>query len=179
MRTPKLLQLAAAAAVGAVLSAGGYALASTRSSAGPVMLVRACADRGGAHLLHMQARCDGAQQAIAWNTIAAGSPVRAWAAVDLAGGVLSGEGATVRQSGTGVYQVSVTARSCARALNNAPLVTVEDTYPPGGLVGSSFPYAWVQTHSSDEEGFTVYTGEIINGSFTLWNEGFDFEDMCR
>jgi hypothetical protein len=127
----------------------------------------------------MQARCGGAQQAIAWNTIAAGSPVRAWAAAAENGTVFSGQAATVRHTGTGVYQVAVTARSCAQALNNAPLVTVEDTYPPGGLVGSSFPYAWVQTYSSGEEGFTVYTGEIINGSFTLWNEGFDFEDMCR
>jgi hypothetical protein len=178
-----------------VLSAGGYALAaadhapadhaptitfsSDRALPAPPAPIHACADRGGAHLLHLQARCGRGQQAVSWDTTAAGSPIRAWGFAGLDGTIESGQGATVRNTGTGVYQVSVSARSCARAVNNAPMVTVNDTYPPGGLAGSSFPYAWVQTYSSDQEGFTVYTGEIVNGSFTPWDESFDFEDSCR
>ena len=92
---------------------------------------------------------------------------------------MSGQGATVRHTGTGTYQVVVTARGCAGALNNAPMVTVNDTYPPGVLVGSSFPYAWAQNYSSGDKAFGVYTGVIVNGSFTPANVSFDFEDSCR
>jgi hypothetical protein len=130
-------------------------------------------------LLHVQARCGRGQQAISWDTIGAGSPVRAWAAVDGTGGVLSGQGASVQHTGAGVYQVKVTARGCAGAVNDAPLVTVEDTYPPGVVVGSSFPYAWVQTYSSLEEAFAVHTGVIVNGSFMPADVNFNFEDSCR
>ena len=88
MRTPKIastriLQLAAAAMAGALLSAGGYALASQRSAPGPPAPIHACVDRGGSHLLHVQARCARGQQPISWDTIAAGSPVRAWGVVDV------------------------------------------------------------------------------------------------
>jgi hypothetical protein len=173
-----------------VLSAGGYALAaadhaptitftSDRALPAPPAPIHACADRGGAHLLHLQARCGRGQQAVSWDSAAAGSPIRAWASVDGEGGILSGQGATVQHIGTGDYQVAVTARSCADAVNNAPMVIVNDTYPPGVLVGSSFPYAWAQTHSSDQEAFTVYTGVIINGSFVPADVSFDFEDSCR
>jgi hypothetical protein len=173
-----------------VLSAGGYALAaadhaptitftSDRALPTPPAPIHACADRGGAHLLHLQARCGRGQQAVSWDTTAAGSPIRAWGFVGPDGTIASGQGAAVRNTGTGVYQISVSAPSCSRALNNAPMVTVNDTYPPGVLVGSSFPDAWVQTYSSDQEGFTVYTGVIVNGSFVPANVSFDFEDSCK
>jgi hypothetical protein len=93
--------------------------------------------------------------------------------------VESGQGASVRHAGTGEYQVKVTARGCVGAVNNAPLVTVNDTNPPGGVVGSSFPYAWASSFPSGEEGFTVYTGVIVNGSFTPVDMAFDFGDSCR
>jgi hypothetical protein len=184
LRTPKIahariLQLAAAGAVGALLSAGGYALASKRSSASPPAPVHACADLGGAHLLHVQARCGRGQRAISWDTTTAGSPVRAWGFVGADGIIESGQGAAVLHTGTGTYQVAVTAPGCRQAVNNAPLVTVNDTYPPGVLVGSSFPYAWVETHSSFEESFAVHTGVIVNGSFVPADVSFDFEDSCR
>lgn len=194
-RAPRILQLAAAATAGAVLSAGGYALAasnrapadrsptitftSDRSLPAPPAPIHACADRGGAHLLHVQARCGHGQQAISWDTAAAGSPIRAWGFVGLDGTIESGQGATVRNTATGVYQVSVTATSCSHAVNNAPIVTINDTNPPGGVIGSSFPYAWAWSFPSGEEGFTVYTGVIVNGSFQSVNMNFDFEDSCR
>lgn len=184
MRIPKIastriLQLVGAAMAGALLSAGGYALASSRSPASPPAPVHGCVDRGGSHLLHVQARCGRGQEAISWDTIAAGSPVRAWGFVGGDGIVESGQGATVRHTGAGVYQVKVTARGCVGAVNNAPLVTVNDTNPPGGVVGSSFPYAWASNFPSGEQGFTVYTGVIVNGSFTPVDMAFDFGDSCR
>jgi hypothetical protein len=175
----RILQLAAAGAVGALLSAGGYALASKRSPASPPAPVHACADLGGAHLLHVQPRCDRGQRAITWDTTATGTQVQAWGAVGGDGIIESGAGATVQHTGTGVYQVVVTAPGCRGALNNAPVVTVEDTNPPGVLIGSSFPYAWTQWDSSLEEGFTVYTGVIVNGSFAPADVSFDFQDSCR
>jgi hypothetical protein len=184
LRTPKIagtriLQLVAAGTAGAVLSAGGYALALQRSAPSPPAPVHGCVDRGGSHLLHVQAHCGHGQEAISWDTVAAGSPIRAWGFVNADGGVMSGQGATVRHTGTGTYQVIVNARSCAGALNHAPIVTVNDTYPPGVLVGSSFPYAWVQNYSSGDKTFGVFTGVIVNGSFAPANVSFDFEDSCR
>jgi hypothetical protein len=194
-RAPRILQLAAAAAGGAVLSAGGYALAaSNRAPAGhsptitfssdralptPPAPIHACADRGGAHLLHLQARCNRGQQSISWDSAAAGSPIRAWGFVGPDGTIASGQGAAVRNTGIGVYQISVSAPSCSRAVNNAPIVTVNDSNPPGGVIGSSFPYAWAWSFPSGEQGFTVYTGVIVNGAFQSVDMSFDFEDSCR
>ena len=72
----------------AVAGGGGYALAANRSTATHV-----CADRGGAHLLHLQARCHRGQQALSWvQTDVPVSQAALWAHIDSAGHLVDGGG---------------------------------------------------------------------------------------
>jgi hypothetical protein len=182
--TPKIariLQLAAAAAAGGLLSAGGYALASNGSTAATIHV---CADRGGAHVLHLQARCHRGQRGLAWNhagPVGAQGPagpaaVAAWAIVGDSGRVVEGQGLSVQHVSNGTYQITVTASGCAQGFN-APVVSVSDSNPPAGQSAGAFPVAWVGDTGSNQQ-FVVDTGVVVNGSFAPTDHTFNVQDAC-
>jgi len=79
-----------------------------------------------------------------------------------------------------VYNITVTAASCRHAVNNAPVVSVNDSEPPGGLGGNPgvFPVAWTEGASSFVEAFTIHTGAVLGGTFEPRDEPFNFTDSC-
>ena len=91
--------------------------------------------------------------------------MNAWAEVVFDGHVVTGAGVSIRHVGVGVYNVTVTAASCRDAGNNAPVVSVSDSEPPGGQAPTSFPVAWTMPASTGIEAFTIYTGVVVNGEF--------------
>jgi hypothetical protein len=185
IRHARIAQLAAAAAGGGLLSAGGYALAAGGSST-----IHACVDRSGGHVLHVQARCHRGQRGISWNQRgrqgatgpqgpagpAGQSPVTAWAGVNNAGTVFAGHGISAQHVSAGTYQLTATPAQCVQG-TNTPVVTVSDAYPPNGTgSATAFPVAWVQLGGVNT--FTVYTGVVGGGSFTLTDHTFDVQDPC-
>ena len=84
----------------------------------------------------------------------------------------------VGKFGVGVYNVTVTAASCRNAANNAPVVSVTDSEPPGGQAPTSFPVAWALPASTGIKAFTVYTGVVVNGGFQPRDESFGFTHSC-
>ena len=94
------------------------------------------------------------------------------------GHVVSGAGVSIRHAGVGVYNVTVTAASCRDAGNNAPVVSVSDSEPPGGQATTSFPVAWAGPVSTGIEAFTIYTGVVVSGAFQPKDESFNFTDSC-
>ena len=159
-----------------VAGGGGYALAANRSTATHV-----CADRGGAHLLHLQARCHRGQQALSWvQTGASMSQAALWAHIDGAGKVIDGGGFSVRHVATGTYSIAV--RGKCSGVFNSPVVSVVDNnppFPPNGFAfpPGAFPLAWLGNNQSGEP-LMVHTGVVANGLFTATDRDFDIQDFC-
>ena len=169
--------LVAYVAVGiAVAGGGGYALAANRSAATHV-----CADRSGARVLHLEARCHRGQQALSW--VQTGVPLSQaalWARIDGAGHMVDGAGFRVRHVGPGTYSLAVIG-ACSRVANS-PAVSVIDSnppFPPNGIAfpAGAFPVAWLGYNGAGDP-LMVYTGVVANGSFTATDRDFDIHDFC-
>ena len=183
IRHGRVVQLAAATLAGALISAGGYALAASGGST-----IHACADaRTGT--LHLQKRCHSGQRRITWNqrgpqglrgargaTGPAGtSPVAAWAVVAGDGSAVGAHGISAQHVSAGTYQLTATPTQCAQGMN-APVVTVSDSNPPAGQAAGAFPVAWVEGGGSNT--FKVITGVVVGGSFTPTDHTFNVQDPC-
>lgn len=164
----------------AIGGGGGYALAATQTTT-----IHGCVVKRTGELL-VRARCGRGQSKLTWDqqgprgkTGAAGAPGQpppsAWAIVSNAGVAEPSDGITVQRTGTGTYQVTVTAAACA-GKQNAPTVTVSDSNPPNGQTAGAFPTAWVTDTGVGP--FTVYTGIVANGSFTATDHTFNIQDVC-
>ena len=177
---------------------GGYALAASNSKT-----ITVCADKKtGVLHLKTRGRCKSSQTRVTWNQQgpqgaqgaqgATGSQGPAggqgpagpagtaatsvWANVADTGAVFSGQGISVQRSSMGTYQVTITDPTCNRE-SNAPVVTVSDSNPPAGQSAGAFPVAWFQDMGANQQ-FTVFTGVVVAGSFTLANHTFDIHDTC-
>lgn len=164
---------------------GGYALAASKTKS-----ITVCADKTTG-ILHLKThgRCERSQTRVTWNQQGpqgvpgvqgpagqAGAPAAAaWANVTNAGSVLAGQGISVQHISAGTYEVTITAPACAHG-SNAPVVSVSDTNPPGGQT-SGFPQAWFQSTAANQQ-FMVFTGVVVNGSFTATDHAFDLLDSC-
>ena len=173
LRSNVVAYLALAIAVG---SGGSYALAATTSNNGTVVV---CVDKGsGVMHLAKHPRCGRAQSRIGLSSALDRPSVNAWAVVELNGAVASGVGVRIAHAGSGVYDITVTAANCRHALNNAPVVTVNDGEPPYSSAASTFPVAWTQRAGTGFEAFTVYTGVVVGGTFQPRDESFSVTDSC-
>jgi hypothetical protein len=163
------------ALVVAVGSGGSYAIAASASNGTTAV----CVDKGSG-LMHLakHPRCGRHQTRIGLSSALDRAPVNAWAEVVFDGHVVTGAGVSIRHAGVGVYNVTVTAASCRDAGNNAPVVSVSDSEPPGGQATTSFPVAWAGPVSTGIEGFTIYTGVVVSGAFQPKDESFNFTDSC-
>ena len=164
--------LALAVAVG---SGGSYAIAASASNGTTAV----CVDKGSG-LMHLakHPRCGRHQTRIGLSSALDRAPVNAWAEVVFDGHVVTGAGVSIRHAGVGVYNITVTAASCRDAGNNAPVVSVSDSEPPGGQATTSFPVAWAGPVSTGIEAFTIYTGVVVSGAFQPKDESFNFTDSC-
>ena len=161
----------------AVAIAGGdsYALAATRN----IGTVAVCVDKGsGVMHLAKHPRCGRGQSRIGLSSALDRPAVSAWGEVVSDGHVLTGAGVSINHAGAGVYDVTVTAASCRNAGNNAPVVSVTGSEPPGGQAATSYPVAWALPASTGIEAFTVYTGVVVSGAFQPRDESFNFTDSC-
>lgn len=162
---------------------GGYAFAASKTKT-----ITVCADKGtGVLHLKTHGRCKRGQTRVTWNQQGpqgvqgpagqTGAPaVSIWAQVTNAGSPLFGQGLSVQHLSAGTYQVTVTAAACASGAN-APVITVSDTYPPGGQVAGAFPVAWYESTGSNQR-FMVFTGVVVSGSFTPTDHAFTVMDTC-
>jgi hypothetical protein len=158
------------------LGAGGsYALAASTGTSATVV----CVDKGSG-IMHLakHARCGRHQTRIGLSSALDRPAVSAWAEVVFDGHALAGAGVSISHAGVGVYNVTVTAASCRNAANNAPVVSVSDSEPPGGQATTSFPVAWTRPASTGIEAFTIYTGVVGSGGFQPRDESFNFTDSC-
>ncbi len=172
LRSNVVAYLALAVAVG---SGGSYALAATTSNG----TIAVCADKGsGVMHLAKHPRCGRHQTRIGLSSALDRAPVNAWAEVVSNGHVVTGAGVSTSHAGVGVYNITVTAASCRDAGNNAPVVSVSDSEPPGGQATTSFPVAWAGPVSTGIEAFTIYTGVVVSGGFQPKDESFNFTDSC-
>jgi hypothetical protein len=172
LRSNVVAYLALAVAVG---SGGSYALAATTSNGTTAV----CVDKGSG-LMHLakHPRCGRHQTRIGLTSALDRAPVNAWAEVVSDGHVVTGTGVSISHAGVGVYNITVTAASCRDAGNNAPVVSVSDSEPPGGQATTSFPVAWAGPVSTGIEAFTIYTGVVVSGGFQPRDESFNFTDSC-
>ena len=158
------------------------AAAVTRSRPTARAATHVCADRGGAHLLHLQARCHRGQQALSWvQTDVPVSQAALWAHIDSGGRLVAGGGLVVRHLSAGTYGIAVTG-PCSRVFNG-PAVSVVDGNPPFPTNGSvalppgAFPVAWL-AYTGGTRTFDVFTGVVVNGSFTPADRDFNLQDFC-
>ena len=159
----------------AVGSGGSYALAASASNG----TIAVCVDRGsGVMHLAKHPRCGSHQTRIGLSSVLDRPTVGAWAASNEAGDIVGGAGVSISHVRVGAYNVTVTAASCRKAANNAPVVSASDTEPPGGQASTAFPVAWTSPTSTGIEAFTIYTGVVVNGAFQPKDESFDFTDSC-
>ena len=172
LRSNVVAYFALAVAVG---SGGSYALAATASNG----TIAVCVDRGSG-IMHLasNARCGRHQSRIGLSSALDRPAVSAWGEVVSDGHVLTGAGVSINHAGAGVYDVTVTAASCRNAGNNAPVVSVTGSEPPGGQAATSYPVAWALPASTGIEAFTVYTGVVVSGAFQPRDESFNFTDSC-
>lgn len=163
------------ALVVAVASGGSYALAASASNGTTAV----CVDKGSG-VLHLakHPRCGRHQSRIGLSSALDRPTVSAWAAANENGGIESGRGVRIAHSGTGVYDIAVTAASCRHAFNNSPLVSINDYEPPAGFGAGAFPVAWTQTASTGVEAFTIHTGVVVSGTFQPRDEPFNLTDSC-
>ena len=141
LRSNIVAYVALAVAVG---SGGSYALAATTSNG----TIAVCVDKGsGVMHLAKHPRCGHGQSRIGLSSALDRPTVSAWAAVESTETSRAVSGVSIAHAGAGLYNVTVTAASCRHAVNNAPVVSVNDSEPPGGLGGSpgAFPVAWTET----------------------------------
>jgi hypothetical protein len=172
-RSNLVAYLALAVATG---SGGSYALAATASSG----TIAVCVDKGsGVMHLAKHPRCGRGQRRIGLSSALDRPTVSAWAAVEPDGAVASSVGVRIGHPGTGVYNITVTAVSCRHALNNAPVVSVNDSEPPYSSAAGTFPVAWTETAGTGFEAFTIHTGVVVGGAFQPRDEPFNFTDSCR
>jgi hypothetical protein len=168
------------ALVVAVGTSGSYALAATTSN-GTNGTIAVCVDKGsGVMHLAKHPRCGRHQSRIALSSALDRPAVSAWATAGPLGGVLSASGLAITHAGAGTYDVKVTATNCRHAVNNAPVVSVDDYQPPAGFANQpgAFPVAWTETASSEVEAFTIHTGVVANGAFQPRDERFNVTDSC-
>ena len=172
LRSNVVAYLALVVAVG---TGGSYALAATANNGTTAV----CVDKGSG-LMHLakHPRCGRHQTRIGLSSALDRAPVNAWAEVVFDGHVVTGAGVSIRHAGVGVYNITVTAASCRDAGNNAPVVSVSDSEPPGGQATTSFPVAWAGPVSTGIEAFTIYTGVVVSGAFQPKDESFNFTDSC-
>jgi hypothetical protein len=168
----------------AVAGGGGYALAATAGSG----TISACAAKmSGELFLRTRGRCMRGQTSVSWNRQgqqgvpgktgpAGATPPSAWAIVSNAGQAEPSDGISAQRLSAGTYQITVTAPACA-GKENAPTVTVSDRDPPNGQPAGAFPVAWVAVTGSGSS-FTVYSGVVVNGTFTPTDHTFDVQDVC-
>jgi hypothetical protein len=171
---------------------GGYAFAASSTKT-----ITVCADKKTG-ILHLKTRgrCKSDQTRVTWNqqgppgpqgtqgpTGATGSQglqgaqgppaVSVWANVDNTGGLVAGQGLSIQHVSAGTYQVTVTDPICSGEIN-APVVSVSDS-APGVLPMGEFPVAWYEAGANQ---FTVFTGVVASGSFTVADHAFDVLDTC-
>jgi hypothetical protein len=163
------------ALVVAVGSGGSYALAASASNG----TIAVCVDKGSS-VMHLanHPRCGRHQSRIGLSSALDRPAVSAWAEVVPNGHVVTGAGVSISHAGVGVYDVTVTAAGCRDAANNAPVVSVTDSEPPGGQATTSFPVAWTMPASTGIEAFTIYTGVVVSGGFQPRDESMNFTDSC-
>ena len=172
LRSNAVSFLALAVAVG---TGGSYAIAASANNG----TIVACVDKGsGVMHLAKHPRCGRHQTRIGLSSALDRAPVNAWAEVVSDGHVVTGTGVSISHAGVGVYNITVTAASCRDAGNNAPVVSVSDSEPPGGQATNSFPVAWTGPASTGIEAFTIYTGVVVSGGFQPKDESFNFTDSC-
>jgi hypothetical protein len=177
IRHGRVLQLAAAALAGGLISAGGYALAASGGST-----IHACAD-ASTGTLHVQKRCHRGQRRVIWNQrgpqglrgAAGTSSVTAWGVVADLGSAVGAHGISVQHVSAGTYQVTATPAQCAQGMN-APVVTVSDGNPPAGQAAGAFPVAGIEDAGGGT--FTVITGVVVAGRFTPTDHTFNVQDPC-
>jgi hypothetical protein len=160
------------------LGAGGsYALAASASNG----TIAVCVDKGtGVMHVAKHPRCGRHQSRIGLSSALDRPTVSAWATANVNGGIESGSGTSITHAGAGTYEVRVTAATCRHALNNAPVVSINDGEPPYGTGASTaFPVAWTETASSGVEAFTIHTGVVVGGAFQPRDEPFNVTDSCR
>ena len=177
LRSNVVAYLALAVAVG---SGGSYALAATATATASNGTVAVCVDKGNG-IMHLakHTRCGRHQTHIGLSSALNRPAVSAWAEVVADGHVVTGAGVSITHAGVGAYDVTVTAANCRTAANNAPVVSVSDSEPPGGQAVTSFPVAWTRPASTGIEAFTIYTGVVVSGGFQSRDESFNFTDSCR
>ncbi len=163
---------------------GGYAIAASTAA----KTITACANkRTGELFLSTNGRCTKTQQKVAWaqegpqgipgmTGPAGAAPPSAWALVSNNGVADPSDGLTATHVSAGTYQITVTAPACADK-QNAPVVTLSDSNPPGGQTAGAFPVAWVGVEGFGPT-FMVYTGDVVNGTFTPSDHAFDVQDVC-
>ena len=172
LRSNAVAYLALVVAVG---SGGSYALAATANNG----TIAVCVDKGsGVMHLAKHPRCGRGQSRVGLSSALDRPAVSAWAEVVPNGHVVTGAGVSISHAGVGVYTISVTAAACRNAANNAPVVSVSDSEPPGGQATTSFPVAWTMSASTGIEAFTIYTGVVVSGGFQSRDESFNFTDSC-
>jgi hypothetical protein len=173
LRSNAVAYLALVVAVG---SGGSYALAATTSNG----TIAVCVDNGtGVMHLAKHPRCGHGQNRIGLSSALDRPAVSAWAAVEPDGAVASGAGVRIAHPAIGVYNITVTAASCRHALNNAPVVSINDSEPPYSSAPSTFPVAWTETAGTGFEAFTIHAGVVVAGAFQPRDEPFNLTDSCE
>lgn len=164
----------------AVASSGSYALAATTSN-GTNGTIAVCVDKGSSimHLANHE-RCGRKQTHLGLSSALDRPTVSAWAAVEPNGAAASGHGLRITHASAGLYNITVTAATCRHAVNNAPVVSINDYQPPAGFASQpgAFPEAWTEGASSFVEAFTIHTGVVVNGAFQPQDESFNVTDSC-
>ena len=171
LRSNIVAYVALAVAVG---SGGSYALAATTSNG----TIAVCVDNGSG-VMHVakHPRCGHGQSRIGLTSALDRPTVGALVAPN--GGVTSGLGLSIGHAGAGVYDVTITAAKCRGALNNAPVVSVNESEPPGGWGAGVFPVAWTMPTGFRGNTFTVFTGVVVAGAFQPRDEAFNLADSCE
>ena len=171
LRSNIVAYVALAVAVG---SGGSYALAATTTNG----TIAVCVDNGSG-VMHVakHPRCGHGQSRIGLSSALDRPTVGALVAPN--GGVTSGLGLSIGHAGAGVYDVTITAAKCRGALNNAPVVSVNESEPPGGLGAGVFPAAWTMPTGFRGNTFTVFTGVVVAGAFQPRDEAFNLADSCE
>jgi hypothetical protein len=153
----------------AIGAGGGYAIAATSNKT-----IHGCVNKR-THALYVQKRCHGGQSALVWNQQGPASPA-AWAAVQANGFTGAGaRGITVQHVSLGTYNVIATPSQCTQVAD-APTVTINAGPPTGAPPVGAFPVAW-ETFTSRNK-FTVSTGVVLGGNFTLTDEAFNVQVPC-
>ncbi len=167
----------------AIGAGGGYAIAATGNTT-----VHGCVVKKTGELL-IRSRCARGQTKLSWaergpagtrgRTGATGpagaAPPSAWAIINGIGQAEPSDGITATHTGTGTYQITVTAPACTNK-ENAPVVSISDAYPPSGHTAGAFPVAWVEDTGGGP--FTVHTGVTVGGTFSPEDETFNIQDTC-